>query len=46
MYAKGKNYYKARNHCHYTGKYNGAVHSICNLKYNVQNELPAVFTTG
>ena len=29
------NYQKVRSHCHYTGKYRGAAHSICNLKYNV-----------
>ena len=23
--------WKVRNHCHYTGKYRGAAHSICNL---------------
>ena len=32
---KSINYQKVRNHCHYTGKYRGAAHSICNLKYNV-----------
>ena len=35
--AKNKNYQKARDHCHYTGKYRGAVHSICNLKFDVSN---------
>ena len=24
-------YIKARDHCHYTGKYRGAAHKICNL---------------
>ena len=28
-----KKYQKVRDHCHYTGKYRGAVHSICNLCY-------------
>ena len=28
-----KLYHKVRNHCHYTGKYRGAAHSICNLRY-------------
>ena len=28
-----KNYRKVRDHCHYTGKYSGAAHSICNLRY-------------
>ena len=37
------NYWKFRDYCHYTGKYRGAAHSICNLKYNVPNEIPVVF---
>ena len=28
-----KNYRKVRDHCHYTGKYRGAAHSICDLRY-------------
>ena len=28
-----KNNYKVRDHCHYTGKYRGAAHNICNLRY-------------
>ena len=34
-YNKDKIYHKFRDHCHYTGEYRGAVHSICNLKYYV-----------
>ena len=45
-FAKGKNYRKVRDHCHYTGKYRGAAHSICNLKFNVPNEIPIVFYNG
>ena len=26
-----KKHYKVRDHCHYTGKYRGAAHDICNL---------------
>ena len=26
---------KVRDHCHYTGKYRGAAHSICNLRYKI-----------
>ena len=28
-----KKYHKVKDHCHYTGKYRGAVHDICNLRY-------------
>ena len=34
------NHHKVRDHCHYTGKYIGVAHSICNLKFNVPNEIP------
>ena len=40
--AQDKNHWKARDHCHYTSKYRGAAHSICHLKFNVINEIPAV----
>ena len=26
---------KVKQHCHYTGKYRGAAHGICNLSYNI-----------
>ena len=45
-YAKGKNYCKVRNHCHYTGEYRGPANSICNLKYGVPQEIPVVFHNG
>ena len=38
-----KKYHKVRDHCHYTGKYRGAAHNICNLRYKVPKEIPAVF---
>ena len=38
-YVKDKKYRKVRDHCHYTGVYRGAVHSICNLKYSVSKKL-------
>ena len=27
-----KKYYKVRDHCHYTEKYRGASHNVCNLR--------------
>ena len=38
-----KKNYKVRDHCHYTGKYRGAAHNICNLRYKVPKEIPMVF---
>ena len=29
-----KKHYKVRDHCHYTGKYRGAAHDICNLRFH------------
>ena len=41
-----KKNYKVRDHCHYMGKYRGAAHNICNLRYKVPNEIPIVFHNG
>ena len=41
-----KKNYKVRDHCHYTGKYRGAAHNICNLRYRVPKEIPIVFYNG
>ena len=30
-----KKYHKVRDHCHYTGKFRGAAHNICNLRYKI-----------
>ena len=38
-FAKDKNHRKVRDHCHYTGKYRGAEHSFCNLRFNVPNNI-------
>ena len=37
---------KVRDHCHYTGKYRGAAHNICNLRYKVPKEISLVFHNG
>ena len=41
-----KNYHKVRDHYHYTGKYRGAAHSICNLRYKTPKEIPVMFHNG
>ena len=43
---KDKKYRKVRDHCHYTGEYRGAAHSICNLKYSLAKQIPMVFHNG
>ena len=43
---KNKKYNKVRDHCHYTGKYRGAAHNNCNLRYKIPKEIPAVFHNG
>ena len=37
--------YKVKDHCDYTGKYRGAAHGICNLRYKIPEEIPVVFHT-
>ena len=39
-------YQKVRDHCHYTGKFRGAAHSICNLRYKITKKIPIVFHNG
>ena len=41
-----KKYHKVRDHCHFTGKYRGAAHNICNLRYKIPKEIPVVFHNG
>ena len=41
-----KNKKKVRDHCHYTGRFRGAAHSVCNLRYKVPKETPIVFHNG
>ena len=38
-----KLYHKIKDHCHYTGKFRGAAHSIWNLRYKTPKEIPVVF---
>ena len=41
-----KKYHKVKDHCHYTGKYRGTAHDICNLRYKKPKEIPVVFHNG
>ena len=41
-----KKYYKVRDHCHYTRKFRGATHSICNWRYKTPKEIPVVSHNG
>ena len=41
-----KKYYTVKEHCHYTGKYKGGAHSICNLKYYISKGIPLIFHNG
>ena len=34
---------KVRDHCHYSGIYRGAAHSLCNLQYKIPPYIPVVF---
>ena len=38
--------YKVRDHCHYNGKYRGAAHDICNLRYKTPKEIRILFYNG
>ena len=37
---------KVRDHDHYTGKYRGAAHSNCNLRYKIPREITIIFHNG
>ena len=41
-----KKHHKVKDHCHYAGKYRGAAHNICNLRYIIPKEIPIVFHNG
>ena len=45
-YLKDQKYCKVRDHCHYTGEYGGAAHSISNLQYSVPKKVLIVFYNG
>ena len=41
-----KKHHKVKDHCHHTGKYRGAAHNICSLRYRIPKEIPIVFHNG
>ena len=41
-----KLYRKVRDHCHFQGKFRGAAHDICNLRYKTPHEIPVKFHNG
>ena len=42
-FAKDKNYWKVRDHCHYTDKYGSPTDSTCYVRFNVSNKIPVAF---
>ena len=34
---------RVRDHCHLSGKFKGAAHEVCSLKYKVQKFFPVAF---
>ena len=43
---ENRKYHKVKDHCHYTGKYRGAAHDICSLRYKIPKEIHVVFHNG
>ena len=43
---KFKLYKKVRDQCHFTGKFRGAAHCICDLHYKVPREIPVKIYNG
>ena len=46
VFGEAKKHRKVRDHDHYTGKFRGAAHSICNLRYSTQKDIPVFFHNG
>ena len=41
-----KKCHKVKVHCHYTEKYSGTAHDICNLRYKTPKDIRLVFHNG
>ena len=37
---------KVKDLCHFTGKYRGAAHNMCNLRYKIPKNIPVIFHNG
>ena len=37
---------KVRDHCHFPGKYRGAAHNTCNLRYKIPKNIAVIFHNG
>ena len=46
VFGDKKNDKKVRDHDHCKGKYHGSSHSICNLRYSTQKDIPVLFHNG
>ena len=46
VFGEAKKHKKVRDDDHYTGKFRGAAHSICNLRYSTQRDIPVFFDIG
>ena len=46
VFGEAKKHKKVPDHDHYTGKFRGAAHSICNLRYSTQKHIPVFFHNG
>ena len=45
-YTTEKEYHKVKDHLHFTGKYRGVAHVICNLKEIIPRKCPVVVHSG